>query len=153
MTTYICHVRISALSTHMIHINLNTIYYTHVEQSPINAFYRKYYMKQKTETQLIQTIYTYVTLMCTHTHRLVHTHTNRVLILFVWEVLWEEESFRLVLKGDRIEQHAGSLGPLLGLLPLLRVCKVSGGGRGVGWNARWVVVVGVWGEMQGEWWW
>ena len=87
MTTYICHVRISALSAHMIHINLNTMSYTHAEQSPSNAFYRKYYMKQKTETELIQTIYIYMTLMCTHTHTFVHAHTNRVLILFVLEVL------------------------------------------------------------------
>ena len=31
---YICHALINALSAHMIHINLNMIFYTHVEHSP-----------------------------------------------------------------------------------------------------------------------
>ena len=31
---YIYHVLINPLSTHMIHINLNMIFYTHVERSP-----------------------------------------------------------------------------------------------------------------------
>ena len=31
---YIYHMLINALSTHMIHINLNMIFYTHVEHSP-----------------------------------------------------------------------------------------------------------------------
>ena len=31
---YIYHVLINALAAHMIHINLNMIFYTHVEHSP-----------------------------------------------------------------------------------------------------------------------
>ena len=31
---YICRALINALSAHMIHINLNTIFYIHVEHSP-----------------------------------------------------------------------------------------------------------------------
>ena len=38
---------INALSAHMIHINLNMIFYTHVEQSPTKTIYIKYYTKQK----------------------------------------------------------------------------------------------------------
>ena len=41
--TYIYHALINALSTHMIHINLNVIFYTHVEHSPTKTIYIKYY--------------------------------------------------------------------------------------------------------------
>ena len=40
---YIYHALINALSAHMIHINLNMIYYTHVEHSPTKTIYIKYY--------------------------------------------------------------------------------------------------------------
>ena len=40
---YIYHALINALSVHMIHINLNMIFYTHAEHSPIKTFYVKYY--------------------------------------------------------------------------------------------------------------
>ena len=36
---YIYHALIDTLSSHMIHINQNTIYCTHVEQSPTDAIY------------------------------------------------------------------------------------------------------------------
>ena len=42
---YIYHALINALSVHMIHINLNMILYTHVEQSPTKTIYIKYYKK------------------------------------------------------------------------------------------------------------
>ena len=42
---YIYHKLINALSAHMIHINLNLIFYTHVECSPTKTIYIKYYMK------------------------------------------------------------------------------------------------------------
>ena len=35
---YSYHVLINALSVHMIYINLNMIFYTHVEHSPTNAW-------------------------------------------------------------------------------------------------------------------
>ena len=35
---YIYHALINALSAHMIHINLNMIFYTHVEHSPTKQF-------------------------------------------------------------------------------------------------------------------
>ena len=35
----------NALSAHMIHINLNMIFYTHVEHSPTKTIYIKYYKK------------------------------------------------------------------------------------------------------------
>ena len=40
---YIYHALINTLSAHMIHINLNMIFYTHVEHSPTKTIYIKYY--------------------------------------------------------------------------------------------------------------
>ena len=42
----IYHALINALNAHMIHINLNTIFYTHVEHSPTKTIYIKYYLKR-----------------------------------------------------------------------------------------------------------
>ena len=42
---YIYHALINALSAHMIHINLNMVLYTHVEHSPTETIYIKYYKK------------------------------------------------------------------------------------------------------------
>ena len=39
---YIYYVLINALSTHMIQINLNVIFYTHVKHSPTKTIYIKY---------------------------------------------------------------------------------------------------------------
>ena len=36
---YIYHVLMNTLSAHTIHINLNTIFYTHVEDSPTKIIY------------------------------------------------------------------------------------------------------------------
>ena len=41
---YIYHALINALSAHMIHINLNVIFYTHVKHSPTKTIYIKYYL-------------------------------------------------------------------------------------------------------------
>ena len=49
---YIYHAFINTLSAHMIHINLNLIFYTHVEHSPTNFFYIKYYTKNKNKKPL-----------------------------------------------------------------------------------------------------
>ena len=57
---YIYHALINALSAHMIHINLNTIFYTHIEYIPTKTIYIKYYTKNKTQYK--------------HTH--THTHTT-----------------------------------------------------------------------------
>ena len=71
---YIYHALINALSAHMIHINLNMIFYTHVEHSPTKTIYIKYYLKNKTTKQ-----------------NALHTHTdcsrNWVLILVRMEIL------------------------------------------------------------------
>ena len=40
---YIYHALINALSTHMMHINLNITFYTYVEHSPTKTNYIKYY--------------------------------------------------------------------------------------------------------------
>ena len=41
---YIYHALINALSAHIIHINLNTILYTYVEDSPTKTIYIRHYM-------------------------------------------------------------------------------------------------------------
>ena len=58
---YIYHALINALSALMIHINLNMIFYTHVEHSPTKTIYIKYY-KKIFKKYVLQT----------HTH--THTH-------------------------------------------------------------------------------
>ena len=76
---YIYHALINALSVHVMHINLNMIFYTHVEHSPTKTIYIQYYTKH------------------THTHT-THTMTvcsrNWVLILVRMEILGEEEGFQ-----------------------------------------------------------
>ena len=65
---YIYHALINALSPHMIHINLNMIFYTHVEHSPTKTVYIKYYTnKQKFYIKNAPH---------THTHARTHTHTH-----------------------------------------------------------------------------
>ena len=66
---YIYRALINVLSAHIIHINLNTIFYAYVEDSPTKTIYIRHYME-------------------THTH--THTHnvcsTNWVLILVGVEI-------------------------------------------------------------------
>ena len=64
---YIYHALINALSAHMIHINLNMIFYMHVEHSPTKTIYIKYYTKKALQTH---------THTHTHTHTCAHTHTH-----------------------------------------------------------------------------
>ena len=47
---YIYHALINALSAHANHINLNTIFYTHVEHSPTKTIYIRYCMETHTHT-------------------------------------------------------------------------------------------------------
>ena len=42
---YIYHVLINDLSAHLIHINLNTVFYTHIEHSPTKTIYIRYYVE------------------------------------------------------------------------------------------------------------
>ena len=59
---YIYHALINALSTHMIHINLNIIFHTHVEHSPTKTIYIKYY-KIKIRTTNTHSTHTLTRLM------------------------------------------------------------------------------------------
>ena len=65
---YIYHSLINALSAHMIHVNLNMVFYTHVEHSPTKTIYIKYYVEKQTHAL--------------HTHARAraraHTHTLTV---------------------------------------------------------------------------
>ena len=90
---YIYHALINTLSTHIIHINLYTIFYTHIEDSPTKTIYIRHYMH-------------------THTHTHTHTMTSRnwVLILVVAEILWEEEGFQFGFKRWQVEQCLRSCG-------------------------------------------
>ena len=45
---YIYHALINALSAHIIHINLNTIFYMYVEDSPAKTTYIRHYMETHT---------------------------------------------------------------------------------------------------------
>ena len=45
---YIYYTFINALSIHMIHINLNMIFFGHVEHSPTKTIYIKYYTEKQT---------------------------------------------------------------------------------------------------------
>ena len=71
----IYHALINTLTAHMIHINLNMIFYAHVEHSPTKTIYIKYYMGKQTHAL--------------HTH--THTHNdcvrNWVLILVGMKIL------------------------------------------------------------------
>ena len=71
---------INALSAHMIHINLNMIFYTHVEHSPIKNNLRKVLhgntqTQTHTDTQTHRHTHTH-----THTHARTHAHTHLSLI-------------------------------------------------------------------------
>ena len=73
---YIYHALINALSAHMIHINLNMIFYTHVEHSPTKTIYIKYYIKINYKKQ-----------QPTNTHTHADCSRNWVLILVSMEIL------------------------------------------------------------------
>ena len=65
LSTHMIHINLNTIfytHAHMIHINLNTIFYTHVEHSPTKTIYIKYYTEKQTNT------------CTTHTH----THTMTV---------------------------------------------------------------------------
>jgi len=71
---YIYHALINTLSTHMIHINLNMIFYTHVEHSPTKTIYIKHYKKIKNKNMH-------------YTHAHTDCSRNWVLILVRMETL------------------------------------------------------------------
>ena len=54
---YIYHALINALSTHMININLNTIFYTHVEQSYQNNLHKVLFGNTHTHMTVAETGY------------------------------------------------------------------------------------------------
>ena len=135
---YIYHALINALSAHMIHINLNIIFYTHVEHSPTKTVYIKY-----SKNDFVNTHYNIHMHICTHTrtHSRMHTHTrtharrqarthahrharahththththndcsrNWVLISG-WKHCEKRKVFSLALNGDRVEQCLRSCG-------------------------------------------
>ena len=67
---YIYRALINALSAHMIHINLNIIFYTHGEHSPTKTIYIKYYK-------------IYIDIYKTH-YKQTHTHTLTVAETGYW---------------------------------------------------------------------
>ena len=111
---YIYHALINALSAHMIHVNLNMIFYTHVKHSPTETIYIKYYLKHNHNNK--KTLQTR-TRTHAHTHARAHTHThtytdcsrNWVLTL-EWKYCEKRKVFSLALKDDRVEQCLRSCG-------------------------------------------
>ena len=85
---YIYDALINTLSFHMIHINLNMIFYMYVEHSPTKTIYIKYY-KEKQINKHTHTRTHARTHARTHTH--THTHTdcsrNWILILVGMKIL------------------------------------------------------------------
>ena len=83
MIMYIYHSLTNALSAHMIHINLNMIFYTHAEHGPTETIYIKSLLYGKTNK------YTHYT--GARTHARTHTHNdcsrNWVLILVGMKIL------------------------------------------------------------------
>ena len=73
---HIYHVLINTLSAHMIHINLNAIFYTYVEDSPTKTIYIGHYVETRTHTHTHIHIHTHT---CTHTciHACMHTSNPR----------------------------------------------------------------------------
>ena len=43
----------NVLNAHMIHINLNTILYTHIEHGPTKTIYTRYFMETHTHTHTL----------------------------------------------------------------------------------------------------
>ena len=68
---YIYHALINALSAHMLHIDLNMIFYTHVEHSPTKTVYIKYYKNKKIKKAI-------------HTH--THTMTDSIVLFLCPDV-------------------------------------------------------------------
>ena len=86
---YIYHALINALSAHMIHINLNMIFCTHVKQSYQNNLHKVLF--KKTKKTIIKMHYK-------HAHTYTDCSRNWVLILVRMEILWEEEGFQFGFK-------------------------------------------------------
>ena len=84
---YIHHALIDALSTHMIHINLNMIFYTHVEHSPTETIYVKYYTKNQKQNKNRTTNTNTLSLSLSHTHTHNDCSRNWALILVRMEIL------------------------------------------------------------------
>ena len=80
---YIYHALINTLSAHMIHINLNIIFYTHVQHSPTKTIYIKYYKKTNKQKRTSHTR----ARARTHTHTYTDYSRNWVLILVSMEIL------------------------------------------------------------------
>ena len=75
---YIYHALINTLNAHMIHINLNMIFYAHVEHSPTKTIYIKYY---KTKTNKKHTLQTHT---CMHARMCVCARTLTVAETGYW---------------------------------------------------------------------
>ena len=108
----------------MIHINLNTIFYTHVERSPTKTIYTKIWKNNDTGTNHNEfrditdlcacahppppPTFIYA---CTHVH--VHTHwlaETGYWYWLGWKYCEKRKAFSLALKDDRVEQCLRSCG-------------------------------------------
>ena len=77
---YIYYVLINALSTHMIHTDINIIFYIHVKHSLTKTIYIKYYTEKHankhTHTHTAMNSNMYDTDLYAQVHLYAHTHTH-----------------------------------------------------------------------------
>ena len=80
---HIYHALINALSAHIIHINLDMIFYTHVEHSPTKTIYMKYYTKTKHKkgTTNTHTQWQHIQKIQNNTARLIFLKKKRSVIM------------------------------------------------------------------------
>ena len=108
---YVYRTLISALSIHIIHINLNMIFYTHNNLHKV--LYRHTHTAMNLNVHDIGQYHTSYMLAHTHTHTDYGCSRNWVLILVGAKVLWVSEEwkvFNLALKDDRVKQCLRSCG-------------------------------------------
>ena len=105
---YIYHVLINALRAHRIHINLSTIFYTHVEDSPTKTIYTRHYMQAHT-----------------HMHARTHTYTDEI----IREPKDKTHSAERASREERFSRVVSRMAPAGSLLSVPRrftsVCSYS----------------------------
>ena len=94
---YVYRTLISALSIHIIHINLNMIFYTHNNLHKV--LYRHTHTAMNLNVHDIGQYHTSYMLAHTHTHTDYGCSRNWVLILVGTKILWEEKGFQFGFKG------------------------------------------------------
>ena len=115
---------LNTLSAYMVHINLNAIFYTHVEHSPTKTIYIRYYMEKQTLTHV------HIAHVRAHTDTHTHTHTrcNEFKQVCHWSLLahnrqqWSQKASCFKGAHNRVG---------LGMIQTLKPCCT--------WSVYWVI--------------